>query len=148
MPQFDVERVTDHPIDLVHEVVADVENYPEFLPGWKAVEATPLPDGTVEAYQTVGVKGVTRRFRSVVVSEAPTRVHVTSRDKPFKRLDQVWRFEEVATGRTRVALTVDYKLSELLLKPIFSAVYEEALQKGLSAFERRAAELARERGLG
>ena len=136
MPTVSLQHTVVGPKETVYQVIADIERYPEFMPGFVAIETRRAGDDALDVWQTVGLGRITRRFKSHARFTAPTQIHITSTESPFRRLDQQWRCQ--SHGRTtRVELHAEYTLSEPMLGPVFNRVYPELLRRGLAAIETR-----------
>ncbi|MQX37724.1 type II toxin-antitoxin system RatA family toxin [Roseospira navarrensis] len=130
----------------VYDVIADVERYPAFMPGFKGVRVQGWEDDTLRVVQTVGGGGITRTFLSRARFEPGARIDIVSHDKPFRVLRQTWRFEDAGDRRTRVHLEAEYRLADRLTGPVFERIFPGLLRSGLTAVARRAAHLERRRG--
>ncbi len=143
MPQF--ERV--HPVPYsarqMFDLVADVEQYPQFLPLCEALSVRERrAKGEVEllvASMTVGYKAIRETFTTRVLLNPPAlAIDVSYVDGPFKRLDNRWRFE--ATGETscNVRFDIDYEFSSRMLSLVMGAMFDTAFRRFTTAFEERA----------
>jgi coenzyme Q-binding protein COQ10 len=121
------------PIELVYQVVADVERYPEFLPDVARVERT----GDVVA-MTLRAGLVPVRLVTRATFTPPHAIDLELVEGPFRAFRARWRFAETADGAD-VAYTADYEL------PLFGALFagtagrvlEQATRRQLRAFESR-----------
>jgi coenzyme Q-binding protein COQ10 len=132
----------------VYDVIADVARYPDFMPGFKGVRLDGWEDDAdggarLRVVQTVGGGGLTVTFLSHARFDPERRIDIVSRDRPFHHLDQTWRFEDIAGGRTRVHLEADYAMADRLAGMVFERVFPSLLRGGLTAVGRRAADLER-----
>jgi coenzyme Q-binding protein COQ10 len=71
--------------------IADVERYPEFLPGWREVHIESRTGHNMAVQQTVVLGPFECRFASEAVLDPPRRLKVMSRQAPFTLLDVDWR---------------------------------------------------------
>lgn len=138
MPQIHLQRNIPYPQPFVYAIVADVERYPEFLPGFRRVRVRRDDASPWEVTQTVGWKGVTTTFVSHASFQPPEIIHIVSTDRPFRRLDQVWRFQTLTSSQTRVRLEAEYELNDRMLGGVFNTLYPTILERGLAAFQHRA----------
>ncbi|MDX1610555.1 MAG: type II toxin-antitoxin system RatA family toxin [Halofilum sp. (in: g-proteobacteria)] len=121
----------------VFDIVADVERYPEFIPGCRSARIVERDGDRLLVEQEMGVGAWSWRFRTRATLSRPGRIEITTREAPFSHLDQVWRFEDLATGGTRVLLDVDYRLRNPLLRGLVSSLFAEGFRRTVAAFERR-----------
>jgi len=61
-------------------------------------------------------------------------------DGPFKHLESTWRFRDVEEG-CEVAFDVDFEFKNKLLQGAAGMFFNEAMQRIVRSFERRAADL-------
>jgi ribosome-associated toxin RatA of RatAB toxin-antitoxin module len=133
MPQLDLRAHIAAPVDLVYQVVADVEQYPSFLPDVAAVDRR---DDIVAMTLRMGLmstKLVTRaRF-------TPSRaIDLSLVEGPFRRFDARWTFAPAGAG-TDVAYHADYELP--LIGSLFAVparyLLEQQTARQMRAFEAR-----------
>lgn len=137
MPEFRVTRIVDRPRDLVFAVIADVERYSEFVPGFSDAQSRRTGEGTLEVMQRVGFKSLTVSFRSIARLEPPERIRIHSHDWPFRQLSQEWLLDEIGDGTTRVVLSTRYALASRGLERWFGRWFEKLLDRTVAAFEQR-----------
>ena len=125
------------------DLVADVEQYPQFLPLCEAlVVRERRAKGDVEllvASMTVGYKAIRETFTTRVLLNPPAlAIDVSYVDGPFKRLDNRWRFVETGPDRCDVHFDIDYEFSSRMLSMVMGAMFDAAFRRFTSAFEERA----------
>src|SRR5581483_10644391 len=106
------EQVTEHsetrfvpyPADLMFQVVADVEKYPEFLP-WvvalrvKSRNSAGISQDILIAEMAVGYGALRQRYTSRVTLDRTARtVDVVEIEGPFRQLENHWRFTPAENG--------------------------------------------------
>lgn len=126
----------------MYRLVADVRNYPEFLPWCRAARIRTETDTLLVADLVIGFKGITERFTSRVTLDRPgLTIQTAYEDGPFKYLDNQWKFIEKDDGGCVVDFYVDFEFRSRLLQAMIGLVFTEAVKRMVSAFEARAAEL-------
>lgn len=133
--------------DDMYALVADVERYPEFLP-WTAAcrirSRGPAPEGgphdeIIDADLMISFKVFRERFGSRVRLRPDERkIDVEYLDGPFKYLNNHWYFIENEDGSTTIDFFVDFEFKSKLLQSVIGVVFNEAMQRIVGAFERRA----------
>ncbi|MFN4158353.1 MAG: type II toxin-antitoxin system RatA family toxin [Gemmobacter sp.] len=131
----------------MYALVADVPRYPEFLP-WNAAarirSRAPLPGGgeLMEADLVISFKVFRERFGSRV-KLYPARHHIETEyiDGPFKVMRSTWTFRDQPGGGCEVEFFVDFEFRNAILQGIIGVVFNDAMQRIVRAFERRAAAL-------
>jgi len=98
VPSFSVRQSLPHPRPDIFDLVADIERYPEFVPGWQEARILRKADDRRHVEQAVGIRGLVWRFRTEAELERPRRIEIHGAGGPVRRLHQVWRFEERQTG--------------------------------------------------
>jgi len=126
----------------MYDLVADVGAYPQFLPWCAAARIrsiTPEADRRVMlADLVISFKVFRERFGSrVVLFDAERRLDTEYLDGPFKYMKSTWAFEDTAEG-CEVKFFVDFEFKNALLQGIIGVVFNEAMQRVVRAFERRA----------
>ncbi|KAA5606197.1 hypothetical protein F1188_07160 [Roseospira marina] len=131
------------PRPAVYEVIADIGDYPAFMPGFAGVRLDGWEDGpdgpVLRVYQTVGAGGLTMTFLSRARFTPGERIDIVSHDRPFRTLRQTWRFADRPGGRVRVHLEADYEMADRLAGLVFDRVFPGLLRSGLAAVAHRAA---------
>lgn len=122
------------------DLVAKVEDYPEFLP-WCLNSRIRKREGDVFwADLVIGFKMVRERFTSKVTLSGPSRIDVTYTDGPFKYLNNHWIFEPDGDG-TIIDFYVDFEFRSALLQKLIQPLFSEAVARMVAAFEKRAHQL-------
>lgn len=138
MPHFRFERHLPYPREPLFDLVADVEAYPEFLPGWRAARIVRREPAGFIVEQELGIRAWSWRFRTRARFERPERIAIESREAPFVHLEQEWRFAEHGDCGTGIVLEVDYALRGSLLRHLVRQLFDEGFRRTLGAFEARA----------
>ena len=147
MPTHAEKREMPYSVDQMYALVADVRSYPKFLPWTEAARIRsrkPQPDGTevIEADLVISFKVFRESFTSrVTLRPEEKRIDVAYLEGPFRYLNNHWAFEPVGEDRCLVDFFVDFEFHSRTLQAVIGAVFNQAMQRIVSAFERRAAEL-------
>lgn len=145
MPRHSETKRLPYTAQQMYDLVADVGNYPKFLP-WTAAarvrSVTPMADHDVMlADLVISFKVFRERFGSrVTLWPGKRQIDTEYIDGPFKYLESTWVFEE-AEGGCDVKFTVDFEFRNPLLQGAAGMFFNEAMQRIVRAFERRAADL-------
>ena len=145
MPKHAETRVLPYTAQQMYDLVADVGQYPKFLPWCAAARirsVTPQGDAQVmEADLVISFKVFRERFGSrVTLWPDEMKIDTEYLDGPFKYMKSNWSFRDV-DGGCEVAFFVDFEFRNAVLQGIIGVVFNEAMQRIVRAFERRAAEL-------
>jgi len=142
MPTHSETRALPYSAAQMYELVADVANYPEFIPWISASRVrsvTPMANHAVmHADLIIGFKMFRERFLSkVTLWEADRRIDTEYVDGPFKHMNSTWRFVDSAAG-CDVHFDVDFEFKNRLLQGAAGLFFHEAMQRIVRAFEARA----------
>lgn len=131
--------------DQMYALVADIESYPKFLPWCAAARIRSRrmddPFEIIEADLVVSFKVFRERFGSrVTLNEDARHIRTEYIDGPFRYLESDWNFTE-AEGGCEVDFSVDFEFKNVVLQTAIGLVFNDAMQRIVRAFERRAQEL-------
>ena len=147
MPTHAEKRVLPYSADELYDLVASVEEYPKFLPWCSACRVRSrktLPDGReqIDADLVISFKVFRERFGSrVTLDPARKIIDVEYLDGPFRYLNNHWEFRDRNEGRSEVEFYVDFEFKSRALQAVVGVVFNEAMQRIVRAFEKRAAEI-------
>ena len=147
MPTHAEQRRVPYGADDMYALVADIERYPEFLPwtaGCRIRSRSPATNGDVgaeiiEADLIISFRVFRERFGSRIKLHPIKRIiDVEYLDGPFKFLNNHWHFTELEDGHTMIDFFVDFEFKSKILQSLIGIVFNEAMQRIVSAFEQRA----------
>ncbi|CAN1564408.1 COG2867 Oligoketide cyclase/lipid transport protein [Rhabdaerophilaceae bacterium] len=153
MPRFETIRPVRHAPQVMFDLVADVERYPEFVPMCESLvirrRSTDPATGaeTLLADMAIGYKMIREVFTTrVVLDRADSRILVSYIDGPFRHLENRWTFlptdadaavSSPAEG-CRIRFFIDYEFKSRTFQLLAGAVFEKVFRKMVEAFETRA----------
>ena len=126
------------------DLVADVDQYPQFVPLCSALRVkkrTPAEDGTevLVADMTVAYKFVRETFTSrVALDKQNLKILVTYLDGPFSKMENRWTFKPTGEKTCDVEFAIDYEFKSRTLGMLMGAMFETAFRRFSAAFEARA----------
>jgi coenzyme Q-binding protein COQ10 len=145
MPSHHETKALPYTAQQMYDLVADVGRYPEFLP-WNSAarirSRRPVEGGEVmEADLVISFKVFRERFSSrVTLLPDDKRILTEYIDGPFKFMKSTWTFRPTDQG-CEVEFFVDFEFRNAILQGIIGLVFNDAMQRVVRAFERRAAQL-------
>ena len=139
-------RRVPYTADLMFEVVADVERYPQFLPWVVALRVLSrertLDKQIILAEMAIGYGALRERYTSrVVLDRAARAIDVEQTDGPFRALRNRWRFVPLADG-CLVDFEIDFEFRSRVLNAIAGKAFERVVMRMTDAFEARAKALS------
>jgi coenzyme Q-binding protein COQ10 len=144
MPTFRTTRRVRHSAQHMFDLVADVEQYPQFLPlceGLKVRRRTPDGEGreVLVADMSVGYKAIQETFTSRVELDRPHhKILVEYIKGPFRQLENRWTFRDEPDGGSIVEFYIAYEFRSRTLGLLMGAMFDRAFRKFAEAFEERA----------
>jgi coenzyme Q-binding protein COQ10 len=146
MPTHSETRELPYTAQQMYDLVADVASYPEFLPWTAAARIKTREDKgdheVMDADLVISFKVFRERFTSrVVLWPESKKIDTEYLDGPFKFMKSNWHFEDAAQGTCKVHFFVDFEFKNVVLQKIIGVVFNEAMQRVVRAFEKRAAAL-------
>jgi coenzyme Q-binding protein COQ10 len=146
MPTFQTRHFVPFSPRQMYDLVADVEQYPQFLPlveGLKVLRREQHGNITVlTATMQVGYKAINETFATRVTLDPDTLTIVANYlDGPVRHLENRWTFPALTRGQqggTDVDFFITYEFKSLMLGMLVGAMFDQAFRKFTSAFEARA----------
>ena len=148
MPKYSTTRHVKHSADHMFDLVADVEEYPEFLPLCQSLiirRRKPLDDRRelVVADMRVGFKAIREHFTSrITLDRLALTIDVEYVEGPFESLQNRWTFvpDHAApdTARSDVSFYIDYEFRSRMLGLLMGSMFDTAFRRFAEAFEQRA----------
>jgi len=137
-----------HTAEQMYDLIADVASYPEFLPWCTAARINstkPVEGGAgtvIDADLVISFKLFREKFASrVTLNPTASQIDVEYLDGPFRYLNNHWQFNDLEDGSCEVDFFVDFEFKSPMLQAVIGLVFNEAMQRIVRAFEKRADEL-------
>lgn len=145
MPTHQETRVVPYTAQQLYDLVADVARYPEFLPWCAAARIrSRRPEGDAEVMEAdlvISFKVFRERFGSrVTLYPDAQKIDTAYLDGPFRYMESTWGFRDVEGG-CEISFFVDFEFRNAILQGVIGLVFNDAMQRVVRAFERRAADL-------
>jgi coenzyme Q-binding protein COQ10 len=123
------------------DLVADVEQYPHFVPWVISARVVRRQDITIWTDLTMGTGFLCKQFTTVASLDRPHRMEINSHDPLFERFQQIWKFDPATEGGTNVEYRVDLKIKSHILQVVVGASFAEGARRMVKAYMRRAEHL-------
>jgi coenzyme Q-binding protein COQ10 len=141
MPTHAEKRILPYTQQQLFDLVAGVDEYPQFLPWCLSSRITKRDGDVFYADLTIGYKMIRERFSSRVTTTCPDHIHVEYLRGPMKHLSNHWRFIAQEDGSTMIDFHVDFEFKSLILKRLMGVFFSEVVRRMVGAFEARAKDL-------
>jgi coenzyme Q-binding protein COQ10 len=126
------------------DLVADVEQYPRFVPFCSALKVRRREPGEGEtevliADMTVAYKLIKETFTSrVALNRSQLSIDVKYLNGPFSRMENRWAFHPISDNACEVEFFLFYEFKSRAFALLMGAMFDAVFRRFASAFERRA----------
>ena len=134
MPRHEEQATLAYSPDELFTVVADVKDYPLFVPWCSGAYIRREDQREIVAELVIGFGPFQESFTSQVTLDRPRQVLVRAIEGPLEHLTNTWTFTP-ASGVTHVDLIVDFQFKSHLLDHVANGMFHEAATRMMSAFE-------------
>ena len=131
------------PAEIIFDLVADVERYPEFLTLWRSARVYAREEGGYFTEQEIGLGPIRERFRTRTSLSRPDFIDITSIDPLFRTFRIRWDFRPVGDAGTEVAIAMTWEVRSRLLQKAIDAMLPMTATRMVTAFEDRARTMQR-----
>lgn len=121
-------------------LIADVEAYPEFVPGCERSWVEWRDGNRFRAGMAVRKGKVAFSFRTEQTAEPPVRLDMRLVEGPFRKLEGGWLLAPNALG-SRVSLALDFEFENRLVGAALSPVFKLMTGALVSSFRERAVKI-------
>lgn len=138
MSHFEAETTLPYSAEQLFSLAADVERYPEFLPGWVAARVRAREEDIYCTDQVLRFGPFRERFTTRTVLHPPHRIEVSSQERPFRDFRLTWSFEPTPEGGCHVTLATRIAFRAPLAERLFGRTLARLADEIVAAFARRA----------
>lgn len=136
MPRHEEQATLAYGADELFAVVADVKDYPAFVPWCSGARIIREDPQKLIADLMIGFGVFQESFRSQVTLKRPEQLQVQAVDGPLEHLINTWTFTPVE-DKTRVDFVIDFQFKSHLLDHVANEMFHQAATRMMSAFESR-----------
>ena len=141
MPEiYRTEKVAMSQKDLFY-LVADVENYPKFLPWCNSVSIIERTSNTIIAELDCDLRGIPIEFTTRNKNKYPESIEITLVRGPFKTLNGIWTFESIGENKCNVGFKLSWTMANFILEKTTGVLFGQLSQKIFDSFIRKAYEI-------
>jgi len=138
MPSHEEQKRLAYTADELFDVVADVKDYPSFIPWCSGARIHREDQWEIIADLEIGFGPFRESFTSQVALDRPRQVLVRATEGgPLEHLANTWTLAPV-DGGTLVKFVIDFQFKSHLLDHVANSMFHEAATRMMGAFESRA----------
>jgi ribosome-associated toxin RatA of RatAB toxin-antitoxin module len=134
MPQVRRSALLPYSAQQIFELVNDIERYPEFLPWCSEARIVASAEHHRDAQLTILKGRLRERFTTRNVAAAPDSIQMHLVDGPFRRLEGLWRFTNLAEAGCKVELELDFEMTKSLIQKTLGGFFAQATGTMVDAF--------------
>ncbi len=146
MPKFSETKILPYEAKKIHDLVMDIEKYPQFLPWCKQIRIVETKsDCEIIADVLVSFKNFLEKYRSQIKFGKDDLdvyfVETRAIDGPFKNLFSTWKIKIIDKNSCEVEFFIDFQFNSFLLEKMIGVIFEKAALRMIKSFEDRAEQL-------
>lgn len=111
MPQLQRSAIVPYSAEAMFRLIADLESYPEFLPGCAGSGVLSREEGVILASLSIARGPFAATFTTRNTLVWPTRMSMELVDGPFSSLHGEWQVVPLGPGGSRIQLAVHFEFS-------------------------------------
>jgi coenzyme Q-binding protein COQ10 len=137
MPRHEEQKTLAYTADELFAVVADVKDYPSFVPWCSGARIHHEDPKEIIADLEIGFGPFRESFTSQVTLDRPRQVLVRATEGgPLEHLTNAWTLTPAGEG-TLVDFVIDFQFKSHLLDHVANSMFHEAATRMMGAFESR-----------
>jgi ribosome-associated toxin RatA of RatAB toxin-antitoxin module len=125
----------------MYQVVNDTQDYPSFVPWCNQSEFEILSDNEKQATLHFARGAIKTAFTTRNTLTENESIAMTLVDGPFKQLHGVWSFTEIEELGSKVELSLEFELSNPMLKIALESFFNQICDRLVSSFVERAEQI-------
>jgi len=138
VPTHHQTKTVGYSAEEIFDLVIDVTSYPDFLPWCISSSTTKIESGSFHADLVIGFKIFRENFGSRVEFKRPQVIEVTPTYGPFRKMRNMWSFEDKGKNCCLIDFYVDFEFRSLFLNKVMGLLFYEAVKKMVDCFEKQA----------
>ena len=137
MVSFSKNKILNHPVKKIYNIIADVKKYPDFLPWCNEITIKEKTKKYIITKVKVGFKNINETYVCRVLLYPEKRITLEYISGPFEYLEIDWKFKKITKIKTDVNFFCNFKFRSIFLRLSTSFFLENAVEKMVDAFEKR-----------
>jgi coenzyme Q-binding protein COQ10 len=141
MFKYSNNKIIDHNVNKVFEVVIKVENYPRFIPWCHGARIISRSENEIIADLIILFKAINLKYTSRVTIENNIQndgiaiVETKMIKGPFQFLESRWKIKKIDKTSTYVEFNIEFLLKSKLLEKLLTPLFNKACLKILNSFD-------------
>lgn len=141
MPSMIRSALVPYTAQQMYQVVNDTQDYPSFVPWCDRSEFEILSHDQKQATLHFAKGAIKTSFTTRNTLSEGESITMELVDGPFKQLHGVWRFVEIEDLGSRVELSLEFELSNPVLKLALESFFNQICDRLVSSFVERAEQI-------
>ena len=137
MVSFSKNKILNHPVKKIYNIIADVKKYPDFLPWCNEITIKEKTKKYIITEVKVGFKNINETYVCRVLLYPQKRITLEYISGPFEYLEIDWKFKKITKIKTDVNFFCSFKFRSIFLRLSTSFFLENAVEKMVDAFEKK-----------
>ena len=137
MVSFSKNKILNHPVKKIYNIIADVKKYPDFLPWCNEITIKKKNKIYIITEVKVGFKNINETYVCRVLLYPHKRITLEYISGPFEYLEIDWKFKKITKIKTDVNFFCNFKFRSIFLRLSTSFFLENAVEKMVDAFEKK-----------
>ena len=137
MVSFSKNKILNHPVKKIYNIIADVKKYPDFLPWCNEITIKEKTKKYIITEVKVGFQNINESYLCKVLLYPQKRIKLDYISGPFEYLEIDWRFKKLTKNKTDVNFFCNFKFKSIFLRLSTSFFLENAVEKMVDAFEKK-----------
>ena len=137
MVSFSKNKILNHPVKKIYNIIADVKKYPDFLPWCNEITIKEKTKKYIITKVKVGFKNINETYVCRVLLYPHKRITLEYISGPFEYLEIDWKFKKITKIKTDVNFFCNFKFRSIFLRLSTSFFLENAVEKMVDAFEKK-----------
>lgn len=126
MTQIHRSALVEYSASQMFDLVNDIEQYPQFLPGCSAARVVSQTDSELVGELTLSKAGITQQFTTRNELDRPRSIIMEMVEGNFTSFDARWEFTALTENACKVSLGMEFQFSSSIVgfavEKLFSAV--------------------------
>lgn len=134
MIRVEKSALVPYPVSDMFALVADVDSYPQFLPGCRSVKVHERTDTEVKASIEMAKGPLHRWFTTRNRLYPEERMELSLIEGPFSHLEGIWTFTPLGDTGSKIAMDIEFAYASRLLERTMGGVFHGMVNHLVDAF--------------